>query len=179
MIFEKNNFLTYSKIEKYLENLKKIIDTIVCTEKELKITRVGIRKMNQLFVGNISSIKKYFNISIPKEDYEILDEYSITQKNVDNVKYSSNIVLNLKKGKGTIEKKQIQMYRFVWDIDCYVRKVETDMVIKEVNNLNNHLFEKYANIITENLYKILQNNNLDYKSLQVQDDIYGGINKNG
>lgn len=179
VIFEKNNFLTYSKIEKYLENLKKIIDTIVCTEKELKITRVGIRKMNQLFVGSISSIKKYFNISIPKEDYEILDEYSITQKNVDNVKYSSNIVLNLKKGKGTIEKKQIQMYRFVWDIDCYVRKVETDMVIKEVNNLNNHLFEKYANIITENLYKILQNNNLDYKSLQVQDDIYGGINKNG
>src|SRR5699024_500710 len=63
VIFEKNNFLTYSKIEKYLENLKKIIDTIVCTEKELKITRVGIRKMNQLFVGNISSIKKYFNIS--------------------------------------------------------------------------------------------------------------------
>ena len=179
IIFEKNNFSPYGKIEKYLETMKKIVDVIV-KEPDLKISRVGIRKMNQLFFGKIETIEKYFNIIIPKKDYSILDEYAITQKNLDNEgDYSSNIMFNLKRGKGNVnsDPTQIEMFRFIWDIDCYKRKVDSKKVIDEIVNLNNHLFGRYNDVITDDLYSILENKDMDMKKL-IDLDIYGGINKN-
>ena len=179
IIFEKNNFSPYGKIEKYLETMKKIVDVIV-KEPDLKISRVGIRKMNQLFFGKIETIEKYFNIIIPKKDYSILDEYAITQKNLDNEgDYSSNIMFNLKRGKGNVnsDPTQIEMFRFIWDIDCYKRKVDSKKVIDEIVNLNNHLFGRYNDVITDYLYSILENKDMDMKKL-IDLDIYGGINKN-
>lgn len=179
IIFEKNNFSSYGKIEKYLEIMKKIVDIIV-NEPDIKISRVGIRKMNQLFFGKIETIERYFNIIIPKKDYRIIDEYAITQKNLDNEgDYSSNIMFNLKRGKGNInsDPTQIEMFRFIWDIDCYKRKVEPKKVINEIINLNNHLFERYNDVITDDLYSILENKDIDMKKL-IDLDIYGGINKN-
>lgn len=179
IIFEKNNFSSYDKIEKYLEIMKKIVDIIV-KEPDIKISRVGIRKMNQLFFGKIETIERYFNVIIPKKDYRIIDEYAITQKNLDNEgDYSSNIMFNLKRGKGNINSgpTQIEMFRFIWDIDCYKRKVESKKVIAEIINLNNHLFERYNDVITDDLYSILENKDIDMNKL-IDLDIYGGINKN-
>lgn len=179
IIFEKNNFSSYGKIEKYLETMKKIVD-IIANEPDIKISRVGIRKMNQLFFGKIETIERYFNIIIPKKDYRIIDEYAITQKNLDNEgDYSSNIMFNLKRGKGNInsDPTQIEMFRFIWDIDCYKRRVKPKKVIDEIIDLNNHLFERYNDVITDDLYSILENKDIDMKKL-IDLDIYGGINKN-
>ena len=179
IIFEKNNFSSYGKIEKYLETMKKIVDIIV-NEPDIKISRVGIRKMNQLFFGKIETIERYFNIIMPKKDYRIIDEYAITQKNLDNEgDYSSNIMFNLKRGKGNInsDPTQIEMFRFIWDIDCYKRRVKTKKVIDEIIDLNNHLFERYNDVITDDFYNILENKDIDMKKL-IDLDIYGGINKN-
>lgn len=180
IIFEKNNFSSYGKMETYLETLKKIVDIII-SEPEIKISRVGIRKMNQLFLGKIETIEKYFNIMIPKKDYKNIDEYAITQKNLDNEgSYSSNIMMNLKRGKGNINfnETQIEMFRFIWDIDCYKRNVESQKIIEEITNLNNHLFERYNDVLTDELYRILENKEINMDEL-IKLDIYGGINKNG
>jgi len=180
IIFEKNNFSSYGKMETYLETLKKIVDIII-SEPEMKISRVGIRKMNQLFLGKIETIEKYFNIIIPKKDYKNIDEYAITQKNLDNEgSYSSNIMMNLKRGKGNINfnQTQIEMFRFIWDIDCYKRNVESQKIIEEITNLNNHLFERYNDVLTDELYRILENKEINMDEL-IKLDIYGGINKNG
>lgn len=180
IIFEKTNFSSYGKIEKYLEILKKIIDIII-GEPEIKISRVGIRKMNQLFFGKIETMENYFNIILPKKDYKILDEYAITQKNLDKAdNYSSNIMINLKRGRGSInsDTNQIEMFRYIWDIDCYKRNVEALKIIDEIINLNNHLFERYNDAITDEFYKILEKKEIDMDELKKL-DIYGGINKNG
>lgn len=180
IIFEKNNFSSYGKIESYLETMKNIVDMII-TEPEIKISRVGIRKMNQLFLGKIETIKKYFNIDIPQKDYKNIDEYALTQKNLDDVGgYSSNIMMNLKRGKGNInsDANQIEMFRFIWDIDCYKRNVETKKIIEEITELNNHLFERYNDVLKEELYRILENKEINSDEL-IKLDIYGGINKNG
>lgn len=181
LIFEKNNFSKYEKLDEYLKLINKIIDVIIDNESGISVSRVGIRKMNHLFVSDVETLKKYININIPnKDDIEILDEYAIVQKNLDNTGgYSSNIVLNLKKGKlKTDSIKEMPMYRFIWDIDCYIRKIENTEIESKMSSLNEYLFKRYDSIITDDFSKILQDKELKLEDLERVNNIYGGINKN-
>ena len=160
--------------------MKNIINIIISNENEIKISRVGIRKLNQLFFGKINTIEKFFNIKLPQKDYKIIDEYATTQKNLDNTgSYSSNIIINFKRGRGStsLDSTQIEMFRFIWDIDCYKRNVESKSIIEEITKLNENLFDRYNDIITDELYDILKNKEINQEEL-IKFDIYGGINKN-
>lgn len=180
LIFEKNNFSSYRKIEEYSTILNNIFNIIKAVEPDLKISRIGIRKMNQLFFGKIDTLEKFFNIKIPDCDYDKINEYSITQKNIDKINYSSNIVMNLKRGKGntSADSKPIEMFRFIWDIDCYKRDVKIENFSAEIKGLNDNLFEKYSSIITDSFYDIIKKEIINRDELKKL-DIYGGINSNG
>jgi len=101
------------------------------------------------------------------------------QKNLDNEGYSSNIMFNLKKGRGQVNgnKNEIPMYRCVWDIDCYSRNENISNVIKIIEGLNIYLFNRYTSIITHKMYEILKKENLTEEYLNGL-CIYGGINRN-
>lgn len=175
LIFEKREFDGYTKIDKYVSLLNEIFDTVISVEKNIKISRVGIRKVNHLFINDISSIPKYVNYTIPSEDYNVIDEYSIIQKNLSEL--SSNIIFAIKKGKYIKDNKEDNMYRVVWDIDCYKRNVESKLVLNTINELNTELFTRYKNIITDELYEVLCKEDVEEEYL-ISKKIYGGINKN-
>lgn len=176
LIFEKSDFEGYAKIDKYITHLKEIFNIIVSVEKNINISRVGIRKANHLFINDISFISKYINYQLPCEDYKLIDEYSIMQKNLSTI--SSNIIFTLKKGTYIKDKDEVgEMYRAVWDIDCYKRNVAIKTVLDTINSLNEEVFFRYRKIITDDLYHILCENDLTEEYLKAQ-KIYGGICKN-
>lgn len=179
LIFEKYKFDNYKNIDEYLKVLQEIIKVIIKEEKEIKISRIGIRKMNQLFIGNLNVLNNYINDQrFPKPDEEdVVDEYNIVQKNLGE-EDSSNVMLSLKKGKGSIGTIQDKdMYRIVWDIDCYYRNTEKNKIKEKIEELNDKLFEKYNKIITSELKQILNNEHITNEDLYKK-EIYGGINKN-
>ncbi len=177
LIFEKSGFDGYTKIDEYINLLIEMFNIIISVEKDIKISRIGIRKMNHLFVNDISKISEYVQYVLPTEDYETIDEYSIMQKNLSTV--SSNINFTLKKGKH-IKNNQDEgvMYRLIWDIDCYTRTAEIIKVCDTIKELNAELFARYNRVITDELRKILCEENLTEEEL-ISKKIYGGINKNG
>ncbi|OKZ75589.1 MAG: hypothetical protein BHW00_01540 [Clostridium sp. 26_22] len=179
LIFEKYKFDNYKNIDEYLKVLQEIIKVIIKEEKEIKVSRIGIRKMNQLFIGNLNVLNNYINDQrFPKPDEEdVVDEYNIVQKNLGE-EDSSNVMLSLKKGKGSIGTIQDKdMYRIVWDIDCYYRNTEKNKIKEKIEELNDKLFEKYNKIITSELKQILNNEHITNEDLYKK-EIYGGINKN-
>ena len=179
LIFEKYKFDNYKNIDEYLKVLQEIIKVIIKEEKEIKVSRIGIRKMNQLFIGNLNVLNNYINDQrFPKPDEEdVVDEYNIVQKNLGK-EDSSNVMLSLKKGKGSIGTIQDKdMYRIVWDIDCYYRNTEKNKIKEKIEELNDKLFEKYNKIITSELKQILNNEHITNEDLYKK-EIYGGINKN-
>lgn len=179
LIFEKYKFDNYKNIDEYLKVLQEIIKVIIKEEKEIKVSRIGIRKMNQLFIGNLNVLNNYINDQrFPKPDEEdVVDEYNIVQKNLGE-EDSSNVMLSLKKGKGSIGTIQDKdMYRIVWDIDCYYRNTEKNKIKEKIGELNDKLFEKYNKIITSELKQILNNEHITNEDLYKK-EIYGGINKN-
>ena len=178
LIFEKYKFDNYKNIDEYLKVLQEIIKVIIKEEKEIKVSRIGIRKMNQLFIGNLNVLNNYINDQrFPKPDEEdVVDEYNIVQKNLGE-EDSSNVMLSLKKGKGSIGTIQDKdMYRIVWDIDCYYRNTEKNKIKEKIEELNDKLFEKYNKIITSELKQILNNEHITNEDLYKK-EIYGGINK--
>lgn len=179
LIFEKYKFDNYKNIDEYLKVIQEIIKVIIKEEKEIKVSRIGIRKMNQLFIGNLNVLNNYINDQrFPKPDEEdVVDEYNIVQKNLGE-EDSSNVMLSLKKGKGSIGTIQDKdMYRIVWDIDCYYRNTEKNKIKEKIEELNDKLFEKYNKIITSELKQILNNEHITNEDLYKK-EIYGGINKN-
>ena len=62
LIFEKYKFDNYKNIDEYLKVLQEIIKVIIKEEKEIKVSRIGIRKMNQLFIGNLNVLNNYINV---------------------------------------------------------------------------------------------------------------------
>lgn len=179
LIFEKYKFDNYKNIDEYLKVLQEIIKVIIKEEKEIKVSRIGIRKMNQLFIGNLNVLNNYINdqrFHKPDEE-DVVDEYNIVQKNLGE-EDSSNVMLSLKKGKGSIGTIQDKdMYRIVWDIDCYYRNTEKNKIKEKIEELNDKLFEKYNKIITSELKQILNNEHITNEDLYKK-EIYGGINKN-
>ena len=181
LIFEKERVTKYEKIEKYLEIYEKILEIIFKYEEDINVSRIGIRKENQLFVLNSDTLKKYTNVSLPYEDKKILDEYFVIQKNLnDTGNISSNIKINLKRGKIKEPKDGmlIDMYRFIWDIDCYMRDVgNKDNVLSNIKNLNSYLFKKYEYIMSDEFMKILSQEQNEESLRKL--GIYGGIASNG
>lgn len=177
LIFEKRIFEGYTKIDPYVSLLEEMFNIIISVERDIKISRIGIRKMNQLFVNNINEISKYLTYALPTEDCENIDEYSIMQKNLSNI--SSNVNFEIKKGRYIKDNQEEGvMYRLIWDIDCYTRVAEVQKVFGMIKQLNSELFTKYNGIITDELRGILCKENLTEEEL-ISQNIYGGINING
>lgn len=178
LIFDKSSFEGYCGIEKYFELFIGAIDTIK-SNSSVKMSRLGVRKINELILDSKDSLFKYFNNAFLKDVNEISDEtkemileYSF-RPFFGNEDISLNKNIKIIKGKfKTPDNEIIDAYSLVWDIDVYRRFFEDgeDLKLDEVcTKINEKIFEEYSDVISDELYKILTED-------QEVCGILGGIN---
>lgn len=179
LIFDKSNFIGYEGIERYFELFLKAIK-IIFEESEVKFSRIGIRKINELILKDKNGILKYFDKKYLKdiEEYndnskELVCEYSFRPFYENDLSMNKNF--RIVKGKYKNVEENVTAYSFMWDIDCYQRFNSDDTTIEQLEQIckkiNENIFCEYGSIISNELYNVL-------KSEEKPEDIYGGI-KNG
>lgn len=180
LIFDKEEFTGYNGIEDYFCLFDGAINVIKGISN-LKLSRLGIRKINELIVSSKDYVVNYFNntylndfIYIDEKEKEMILEYSFRPfYGAENLSLNKNI--KIIKGKFKIPGNEIKnAYSFIWDIDLYKRFTgdeENVALIEECNQINSKIFDEYCDVINDSLYDIL-------KDESKNDGILGGL-KNG
>lgn len=178
LIFDKSAFSGYNGIETYFELFIGAIN-VIKEITNIKISRIGIRKINELILSKKDSLFKYFNNvylkdlnSISDETKEMILEYSFRPfYGIDDLSLNKNIKIIKGKFKNP-DNDIIDAYSLIWDIDIYRRFVnDTDNEnLNEIcKSINEKIFVEYGDVISDDLYEYLTS---DVES----DDFLGGIN---
>ena len=173
LIFSKKIFTNYTGMGKYQEIFEKILSEIINHEKDINITRVGLRKKNIIFTKADYDWKEIINEDyVPKKYDSNLDEINVSTKVLsENEKsYSYNNLLSVKKGKAKKDNEDIIVNRIICDIDFYKRVIDK----KKINftEYNDNIFEMYKNMMNKKFIYSLKNGELN------KDKIIWGININ-
>ena len=174
LIFVKKIFNNYAGIEKYQTTLEKMLKIIIEEEKELKISRVGLRKKNVIFTKDFYDWKNILNEEyVPKKYDNKLDEINISSKilNKEKDNYSYNNYISVKKGMAKKDNENIKVNRIICDIDFYKRIIE-DKNNLNLSDYNDNIFNMYKNMLNKNFVKKLRDGDIK------EDAIVWGINKN-
>ncbi len=164
LIFDKNDFNNYGGIEEYFELIVgalKVIEDIT----SIKLSRIGIRKINELILNDKKYIEKYFNnkyladlSKITSDTKEMVYEYSFRPLyNDKDISLNKNIRIL----KGVYQTEDIgssDAYSFVWDIDCYKRiydEIDVCCIFNLCDSINSKIFEEYCDIISNDLYSLI------------------------
>ncbi len=179
LIFDKGDFNNYSGVEKYFELFIGAIN-VINSISPIKLSRIGIRKINEIILSEKVYVEKYFNnkflsdlSKITDETKEMIFEYSFRPfYNEESISLNKNI--RIIKGKFKTTDGVKKAYSFVWDIDCY-KRFNVDCGIEEIDKLceeiNLKIFDEYSDVISDNLYALLVSETGD-------DGVLGGL-KNG
>lgn len=173
LIFSKRIFNNYSGIGKYQEIFEKILEAIIKHEKNIKITRVGLRKKNIIFTKSDYDWKKIINADyIPNKYNEELDEINLSAKvlNEDANTYSFNNFLSVKKGTAKKDNEDLIVNRIICDIDFYKRIINKNKI--NLTEYNDRIFDMYKDMMNKNFIYTLKNGGLD------EENIIWGININ-
>lgn len=178
LIFDKSAFSGYNGIELYFDLFIGAIN-VIKEITSIKISRIGIRKINELILSKKDSLFRYFNNiylkdlnSINDETKEMVLEYSFRPfYGINDLSLNKNIKIIKGKYKNT-NSDIIDAYSLIWDIDTYRRFVNDtdDLDLNDIcKSINEKIFEEYSDVISDELY--------DYLTQDVEsDDILGGIN---
>lgn len=179
LIFDKGEFTGYNGIENYFDLFLGAIN-VIKDISTLKLSRLGIRKINELILSSKEYVINYFNNAylndlkhVANDAKEMILEYSF-RPFYGNDSLSLNKNIKIIKGKfKTKENEIIDAYSFIWDIDSYKRfNSEEELQLSDIcTNINNKIFDEYCDVISDDLYEILKD--------EIKDDgILGGL-KNG
>lgn len=179
LIFDKGEFTGYNGIENYFDLFLGAIN-VIKDISTLKLSRLGIRKINELILSSKEYVINYFNNAylndlrqVDNDAKEMILEYSF-RPFYGNDSLSLNKNIKIIKGKfKTKENEIIDAYSFIWDIDSYKRfNGEEELQLSDIcTNINNKIFDEYCDVISDDLYEILKD--------EIKDDgILGGL-KNG
>lgn len=179
LIFDKGEFTSYNGIENYFDLFLGAIN-VIKDISTLKLSRLGIRKINELILSSKEYVINYFNNAylndlkhVANDAKEMILEYSF-RPFYGNDSLSLNKNIKIIKGKfKTKENEIIDAYSFIWDIDSYKRfNSEEELQLSDIcTNINNKIFDEYCDVISDDLYEILKD--------EIKDDgILGGL-KNG
>lgn len=179
LIFDKGEFTGYNGIENYFDLFLGAIN-VIKDISTLKLSRLGIRKINELILSSKEYVINYFNNAylndlkhVANDAKEMILEYSF-RPFYGNDSLSLNKNIKIIKGKfKTKENEIIDAYSFIWDIDSYKRfNSEEELQLRDIcTNINNKIFDEYCDVISDDLYEILKD--------EIKDDgILGGL-KNG
>lgn len=179
LIFDKGEFTGYNGIKDYFDLFLGAIN-VIKDISTLKLSRLGIRKINELILSSKEYVINYFNNAylndlkhVANDAKEMILEYSF-RPFYGNDSLSLNKNIKIIKGKfKTKENEIIDAYSFIWDIDSYKRfNSEEELQLSDIcTNINNKIFDEYCDVISDDLYEILKD--------EIKDDgILGGL-KNG
>lgn len=185
MSIDSNEYVSFEEIGK---TFSEIISIIIENNKFIRGLRLGLRKINNCILLDISKLnnyleEKYFN-NILEELYtddikadlmnsQSIDSFYIQERDVNLVRFLSQGVL-IKDGKET------DAYQVVLDIDVYSKNIEIlDRVIEnhaeiydEIINMNNVLFKLYVQMLKDEFIKQLKTDGVD-------NNIILGVESNG
>ena len=128
------------------------------------VMRFGIRKKNECFIKDKTSISKYFN-KLYFNYYDGIDSLNTIQSNHTNIfnydKYHINLLTNIIQGKsdGKI------LYCVQLDIDAYLTNSDDIFLIldkqEEQNFINNLIFDIYKSSLTDDFISLLTSDDFD------------------
>ncbi len=164
LIFDKNDFNNYGGIEEYFELIIGALN-VIKDITSIKLSRIGIRKINELILNDKKYIEKYFNnkyladlSKITSDTKEVVYEYSFRPLyNDKDISLNKNIRI-LKGVYQTEDNDSSDAYSFVWDIDCYKRiygEIDVSCIFDLCDSINSKIFEEYCDIIADDLYSLI------------------------
>ena len=164
LIFDKNDFNNYGGIEEYFELIIGALN-VIKDITSIKLSRIGIRKINELILNDKKYIEKYFNnkyladlSKITSDTKEVVYEYSFRPLyNDKDISLNKNIRI-LKGVYQTEDNDSSDAYSFVWDIDCYKRiygEIDVSCIFDLCDSINSKIFEEYCDIISNDLYSLI------------------------
>lgn len=175
----------YQGFEVYKQYISYIINKITSKFADIvTITRVGVRKINSLFLKDISVVKNYFNQkvfscvdvneSLSSEGGKIL--LSGTHLTICNDNHKINLATEMQVGEAQEAvdgiSNTLEVYRLILDIDAY-----WDSEIEAFSDINEKLSE-LSNTVT-NVYQKCLNTEFNSKLFSgianTDDNIFGGV----
>ena len=181
-LYERKNFTMYEGSKKDTEiymNLLKII-----FESNPKIQRLGVRKSNMIFIEQqVQKLKSITdNTFIKSLDENINQKFNLIYTPLEeNQKDGYNLNIQLDYGKLNINAEDKDVYRFILDIDSYIRDIEKineyEKIQAEVDRLKNNDFEIYKKEMSEEfLDAIVQNDEQNFRDETQKMGILFGAN---
>lgn len=181
-LYERKAFNNYEGSDKDTNLYKELIKIIF--ESSPKVQRLGVRKTNMIFLEqNIEFLKEITDNQFIKTLNDNKNQkFSILYTPLeDNEKNGYNINTQLDYGKLKIENQEKEAYRFVLDIDSYIRDIQQidtyEKVCDEINNLKSQDFELYKSQMSEKfLQTIVTNEEIKFKEEMEKLGILYGVN---
>lgn len=179
-LYERKNFAMYEGSSKDTKLYMKLLKIIF--ESRPKIQRLGVRKSNMLFIEQeISKLKLITDNSFVKTLSENINQkFNLVYTPLeDNQKNGYNLNIQLDYGKLNINTKEKNVFRFIVDIDSYIRDIEKiniyEKIKTEVDLLKENDFNIYKDEMSEKfLDAISQTDEQNFKKkIQEMGILYG------
>ena len=179
-LYERKNFAMYEGSSKDTKLYMKLLKIIF--KSRPKIQRLGVRKSNMLFIEQeISKLKLITDNSFVKTLSENINQkFNLVYTPLeDNQKNGYNLNIQLDYGKLNINTKEKNVFRFIVDIDSYIRDIEKinvyEKIKTEVDLLKENDFNIYKDEMSEKfLDAISQTDEQNFKKkIQEMGILYG------
>lgn len=151
-LYERKNFAMYEGSSKDTKLYMKLLKIIF--ESRPKIQRLGVRKSNMLFIEQeISKLKLITDNSFVKTLSENINQkFNLVYTPLeDNQKNGYNLNIQLDYGKLNINTKEKNVFRFIVDIDSYIRDIEKINVYEKIKTEVDLLKENDFNIYKDEM----------------------------
>lgn len=151
-LYERKNFAMYEGSSKDTKIYMKLLKIIF--ESRPKIQRLGVRKSNMLFIEQeISKLKLITDNSFVKTLSENINQkFNLVYTPLeDNQKNGYNLNIQLDYGKLNINTKEKNVFRFIVDIDSYIRDIEKINVYEKIKTEVDLLKENDFNIYKDEM----------------------------
>ncbi|HHV24396.1 MAG TPA: TIGR04255 family protein [Methanosarcina sp.] len=176
------DYNNYVKFEDYISLFAGISKKLQLQQHFMKPLRIGERKISSLFITDEKIIPKYFKspyFNTPLQISDMIDDPSelVIHNAVDTLKIEDilvNITRNISKGLLRKKEGDKEVFRLLFDIDCYssgdpvVNIFNEDNIEKTLTRLNNLDFDLYKKSITDEFIEKLTST-----EFTLDDDIIG------
>ena len=151
-------YIDHIHFDEICEIFNKIYNELPRARKNIKIKRLGLRKINVYMMKDITKIKDYFEKNVFTFSSSNLDTYQFIGKNsYDNYKYKEYIVnqiANITQGYLQTNTEPKLLNQLTLDFDIYI---ESPVKEASLGDMNDSIFEIYKNSLTEDFLNNLLN----------------------
>ncbi|MEN6554530.1 MAG: TIGR04255 family protein [Methanobacterium sp.] len=176
------DYSTYTKFEDYISLFAGISKKLQSQQPFIKPLRVGERKISSLFITDEKIIPNYFEspcFNTPLQISSMIDDPSelVIHNAVDTLKVGDilvNVTRNISKGVLRTKEEDQEVFRLIFDIDCYssgetvLDIFKEDYIKKRLTKFNDLDFNLYKKSITDKFIEKLTS-----PELTLDDNIIG------